>query len=410
MDPQTIEKSGRFTTALRILALVVVLGVLAGHLWDLFRVEYVSYDLSQLRNDREVMYQRYEAYRLFLAGFLVDVVLLWALVHSWPRSGRRGAPPLWRTLLGTFLAVALVFATLEVTARRYHSLPMGPEGRYMADPVLGWRMRPVDGVNADGLRNPPVPVRPAPGEFRVLCLGDSCTYGVFLPGEAAYPMQLQERLRELLPGRTVTVLNAGIPGYNSVQGLTLLRYHLRFRPNLVIWSFASNDTMGMPYQPPQDLSSPLFNALRDSHFYGFLRIEVLHRVAPPGGPAPAQPITQRSAADFLEQARADSARAGATLCLLLFPDADLDALVPVPPPTMPRRSEELAFKPQWRKDYAEAARRLGVPILDPLPVFQEAPRILDLFLEDHYHVNERGGEVLADEIARQLGEKGLLPR
>jgi lysophospholipase L1-like esterase len=79
-----------------------------------------------------------------------------------------------------------------------------------------------------------------PGEFRVLCVGDSHTYGVGVAPDDAYPAQLERILR----GRGVRarVINAGVPGQGSSQLLTDLGATVaRYQPDVVlVWIGANN--------------------------------------------------------------------------------------------------------------------------------------------------------------------------
>lgn len=111
------------------------------------------------------------------------------------------------------------------------------------DPELTFRNRRGlhdSGVDIDalGLRGPEVAVEKAPGEKRVLCLGDSCTFG----GAHPYPEFLQAILdRRYDPGR-VEVLNAGVIGYTSLHGLRWFRRDLEpLRPDVVVVYFGWND-------------------------------------------------------------------------------------------------------------------------------------------------------------------------
>ncbi len=87
-----------------------------------------------------------------------------------------------------------------------------------------------------------------PGVFRIICLGGSFTYGWphNKPEEAAdiYPAVLQA----LLNGSRAEgepryeVINAGVGGYTSYQGLLYLRKRLlRFKPDLIVVAFGAND-------------------------------------------------------------------------------------------------------------------------------------------------------------------------
>lgn len=62
-------------------------------------------------------------------------------------------------------------------------------------------------TNAAGLRGPPL--RDPPGEPRILCVGDSVTFGWGVAEEQSWPRRLERLLRPTLP--EVEVINAGVP-------------------------------------------------------------------------------------------------------------------------------------------------------------------------------------------------------
>ncbi len=129
------------------------------------------------------------------------------------------------------------------------------------DPVLFWRLRPelrnhrVAGKIREheidfavtthaSLRSEPVAERKE--GFRVLALGDSCTFGVGVEDDETWPAQLQRMLREA--GIVSEVINAGVPGYSAFQGKRFLESRgLSLEPDLVLVSFGFNDfDDGMP--------------------------------------------------------------------------------------------------------------------------------------------------------------------
>lgn len=119
---------------------------------------------------------------------------------------------------------------------------------YEHDPVLFWRLKPDNPgyeINSDGYRGPLVPLEKASGEFRVICLGDSCTFGVGpipIRAHETYPAVLQDLLQKAMPGRKVSVLNFGCPGYTSFQGKLLLSTKgITYRPDVVTAYFGMND-------------------------------------------------------------------------------------------------------------------------------------------------------------------------
>ncbi|MCC6159290.1 MAG: hypothetical protein IT350_14665 [Deltaproteobacteria bacterium] len=76
---------------------------------------------------------------------------------------------------------------------------------------------------------------------RIVCLGESPTFGWGVRFEDAYPARVEKLLSERL-GRAVEVVNAGMIGYSSHQGRLLLeREILALRPDIVSVPFVIND-------------------------------------------------------------------------------------------------------------------------------------------------------------------------
>ncbi|MBL7196781.1 MAG: tetratricopeptide repeat protein [Candidatus Omnitrophica bacterium] len=72
--------------------------------------------------------------------------------------------------------------------------------------------------------------------FKILCLGDSFTFGVGASkAEESYPWQLERLLNENYKNKRLEVINLGVPGFNSSQTLKSLETNaIRFNPNLII--------------------------------------------------------------------------------------------------------------------------------------------------------------------------------
>ncbi len=104
--------------------------------------------------------------------------------------------------------------------------------------------RPSLHHNALGFRGPEVQRDKPDGVTRILCLGDSATYGFTVSSdENAWP----ERLRAVLQagarnGEKYEVINAAAPGYTSFESLTMLQFRgLDLRPDVVIVYLGFND-------------------------------------------------------------------------------------------------------------------------------------------------------------------------
>jgi len=124
---------------------------------------------------------------------------------------RRHVLPLIAVLLSTVVLMELALQVIALGARR---------GLLQADPGGGG----------------------GAGVVRILCLGDSHTYGLPLPASESYPAQLERALEERFAPWRFEVINLGIPGLNSsFVANRLERQMMQLRPDLVaIWVGINN--------------------------------------------------------------------------------------------------------------------------------------------------------------------------
>lgn len=92
----------------------------------------------------------------------------------------------------------------------------------------------------------------------VLFLGDSLTDGYNVPRHRAHPALIEERLRA--SGFSHRVLNAGISGDTSADGLRRLDRLLREPPDVLVISLGAND--GLRDLPPAELENNLSEMIR----------------------------------------------------------------------------------------------------------------------------------------------------
>ncbi len=194
-------------------------------------------------------------------------------------------------LLVAPLAGVLVAAELAVRATgAAESCPsaFSDADLWACDPILHFKANPTlrpneQPLNSAGFRSPEFGAKRS-GVYRVLALGDSCTFGYIAHvtlGFVAqpYPLRLQRLVDRRNGAGRVEVLNAGLPGYNSFQGLLLLRSRLRgLEPDLVTVRFGWNDHFLSPLGEPSPFREPdsaLGLALEDlllrSKLYAFVR-------------------------------------------------------------------------------------------------------------------------------------------
>lgn len=112
---------------------------------------------------------------------------------------------------------------------------------------LGAGGKVVYHINPHGFRGAEVPVRRTSGCQRILCLGDSLTFGEGVHDSDTYPALLGKLLRSRRGGGCVEVINAGVQGYGTREEVSLfLLRGLAFQPDVVTLGFFLNDVMPYP--------------------------------------------------------------------------------------------------------------------------------------------------------------------
>ncbi len=97
-------------------------------------------------------------------------------------------------------------------------------------------------VGPGGYAEPVFEKRKSKDTFRILCIGDSNTFGWGVNPEESYPAVLARRLAEALPDKKLEIINMGVPGYTSLQGRVLVEQEvLDLEPDLVIVEYGFND-------------------------------------------------------------------------------------------------------------------------------------------------------------------------
>ncbi|HLP15470.1 MAG TPA: SGNH/GDSL hydrolase family protein [Bacteroidota bacterium] len=113
-------------------------------------------------------------------------------------------------------------------------------------------------INDEGFRNsqnfPTVPQKCT--KRRIMLLGDSFLFGVYLPDTSTISYLIQKEI-----GQNTDVFNMGIPGWGIDQMyLTYLKYNVRLRPNIVILFFIDDDIARVleSYRRAEGMNKPSF--------------------------------------------------------------------------------------------------------------------------------------------------------
>ena len=83
----------------------------------------------------------------------------------------------------------------------------------------------------------------SPGDIRIVCIGDSHTFGVGTSAPYSYPKQLEKILNSNNPGKKFSVLNLGVPGSSTrSQSAELDSFFTKDRADVVLWLTGRNNT------------------------------------------------------------------------------------------------------------------------------------------------------------------------
>lgn len=370
-----------------------------------------------------------------------------------PRADNGARTRLIFPLASVFLSLCLTFGFFEVLLR-YFEEPDDKIPLHMIERGAGYvySLNPEHpGINSHGLRGPEFEVPKPAGTFRILILGDSTSYGLFVEEKETFARRLEQRLNR--PGAPVRfeVLNGGVNGYTLYNELHYFKEAAAsFQPDLVIAAFCMNDPVDpmahwgrkfarveLPEEAFADydyylrvtrpaLTKPetaVEKILSHSAAYRFLRNrlelygrrparyeEVNGRRYPvyiaDESPLRISDLTDPSGrpwrwiTSLYDAMRTSVESSGARFAILILPlSYQLDPDYP--------------YLPQKR--FAEYCAARGIPCLDLLPGFR-GHRNERLFMGRHrfhpsdvWHLSPRGHEIAAEELDSFLKSTGLVP-
>ena len=315
-------------------------------------------------------------------------------------------------------------------------------------------------TNTLGMRNREFAAK-APGERRVLVLGDSMVWGYGVDVEQALPARLEHALRAA--GHALTVGNGGVPGYGSKHmAQHLLRLDAPFQPDaIVVCGCIGNDAID-DLTPERTVYAGLMlqggwarMAKQSLRFRLALRSRSWLWVESwLAGNAPASSLLAQIPVDPAEAAALAGLPAGKTFAGL-FLDVRDEATTwqPGTQPVVPRllgvlreslrtlqraagdrplvfvvlptswqvverkrvdKLRELGFDPNdfdrglGQRRWLAVAQELGIPAFDATPLLADAADAGAAFVSDGGHYNTLGNERVAQWLAGELGK--LLPR
>jgi lysophospholipase L1-like esterase len=209
---------------------------------------------------------------------------------------------------------------------------------FMRDARLHWKLRPSVETrflntnvrtNRYGFRG----AEPKPADNIALCLGDSTVFGYSVEESAAFPVQLESRLRKQSKSDDAwSVINAGVPGYSSLQvRLQAEKLVPRWKPAVIILCVGNNEAWPVERSDRQidedrAVSGPLVSLLSASKFLVWAAERIRpEKPKPFMAPRLERALPRVSKEEFGENLRAiaEIARQANARFILLGPPANL---------------------------------------------------------------------------------------
>jgi len=274
------------------------------------------------------------------------------------------------------------------------------------DPVLFWRPVARSPYNAQRFKGPFMAVPKPQGVFRILCYGDSNTDG---PNAGSWPEVLQEVLNQhrTLAGRRYEVVNAGVGGYSSHQGLLRFQQEGKiYQPDLVIVSFGWNDVATAVGRADHEFQTSWLRVhLMRWLFKSRLYLVLLGNIPLMSGSAIDHSLPETARVPMSQylanmEGFANLARQyGGSAVFLTRPHREPVAT--------------LSQSPPWRgkvPSYNAALRGWAVeqrfPLFDVEALFDNLGAA---YFTDECHLTKRGHRTLAEALASELSRRALLP-
>ncbi len=286
---------------------------------------------------------------------------------------------------------------------------------FKKDQQLFWRLRPdrtvtssfFEGksyrINSLGLRGDEI--GHAKTKKRILLLGNSCTFGWGVTDDQTYGRQLEMFLED-----EYEVVNAGIPGYSSVQGKRFLTQELLYlKPDIVTIMFAWNDHWAASGQiadkdqqfPPAFVLA-IQNQLSRLHSYRLLKKALLTQVEQnPDSLWDRDSVVYRvSYQDFTDNLT--------EICRTCTDRGITPILLTSPAPSLDRYGQLRSWTPAIRYHHIynhqtrEVAAVLNVALVDASVELDQHGDVYDDVQHDFIHFDARGHYIIAELLARKI--------
>jgi lysophospholipase L1-like esterase len=307
-------------------------------------------------------------------------------------------------------------------------------GIFEGDPLLLWRLKPnldhavwdftVLSTNSDHLRSEQSSRQlqsKQPGTIRIVCLGDSVTFGFrvpvvwpdkpteYDPEWLPYPMLLEKQLRAANPGRSIEVITMAVPGYTSHQGLAWLRRDIdNLKPDLMTVSFGWNDA-SLSDVPDREAIKTNWSAVSVrwlidhsqvfAHATHWLRARDTAKQTQPS-PRLTRPVARISQPEYLDN----------MLGIVELARQHKAPVIVIAAPYRDHSSQaaEADLMLQYRAASGSMMRQRKIPFLEILELTEAAYPSNEGWFGERIHPNHMGHRLIASELLKMISSNRML--
>ncbi|MFZ5981589.1 MAG: SGNH/GDSL hydrolase family protein [Candidatus Zixiibacteriota bacterium] len=338
---------------------------------------------------------------------------------------------LWIRIIGVFIPLFLFIAVTELALHLadpnfYYKNQFFPINRdidfpeiYKKDSDLFWRFREnittqskqfsylTYHINSSGFRGPEIDKEK--NGYRILALGNSCTFGWGVENDNTWVRQLDKILNSRLSNGRYEVINAGVPGYSSHQGKVAFAKKLTaLKPDMVLVMFGWNDHWAAgkgisdkEQQMPGGAIIALQNVFSKMKLYQLMRKIILSASEKPEFVSLGENTGKQrvSLQDYYLNL--------ATIAHLARENGAQPVFM-IPPVADPRNyfNGVTSQLHQIHRAYQEQMRRLAmqdnIPLIDLQHEFERYDNLYTDAAGDPTHFNERGHRVTAEAVVREV--------
>jgi len=334
------------------------------------------------------------------------------------------------------LSIVLFFSIAELICRGFnladkldadfkfyiHNVDNDLEENYLVeDALLMWFPKPnysdeYINVNSQGFRDKEHKVKKDKNVFRILCLGDSSTFGLGVQLQDTYHALLENKMNKELgqSGIRVEIINAGVPGYTSCQALALYKYRgVKYSPDIVTFYLGVNDSIKRFYlsdkhimrnDVPSVVKTIENNLLLKLDSYRVLRKFIVNITAI-GKNNIGENVPRVSIEEFKENILELNrlCKKNGSLLLLISPPLRKENF------TENILRKEMHSFPLYRKELENISTEYNIPLLSIKEMTEESPSDTTPFFIDMAHPTPLGHRIIMERLYDYLVTNSLSP-